>query len=93
MNEKLDLVRFNLTNAMTRELLEFNKLKKDLLNLKNKKQNTKEDLLKINQIESKLKEVRIKFINEFRKNIKEEILEYLKIKDQIWSFFCVLKGF
>lgn len=83
MNEKLDLVRFNLTNAMTNELIKFNELKKELLHLKNKKLITKEDLIKINKIETKLNKIKINFIKEFRKNNQKEILEYLKIKDQI----------
>ena len=83
MNEKLDLVRFNLTNAMTRELIKFNELKKELLYLKNKKLLTNQDIVKIKETETKLNKTKIKFIKEFRENNKEEILKYLKIKDQI----------
>lgn len=83
MKEKLDLVRFNLTNAMTKELIKFNELKKELIYLKNKKIITKDDLIKINQIEMKLNKIKVSFIKEFRKNNQEEILNYLKIKDQI----------
>ena len=93
MNEKLDLVRFNLTNAMTRELIKFNELKKELLYLKNKKLLTNQDIVKIKETETKLNKTKIKFIKEFRENNKEEILKYLKIKDQIWSFFVFLKDF
>ena len=83
MNEKLDLVRFNLTNDMTRELIKFNELKKELLYLKNKKLLTNQDIVKIKETETKLNKTKIKFIKEFRENNKEEILKYLKIKDQI----------
>lgn len=83
MHKKLDLVRFNLTNVMTNELIKFNELKKELLYLKNKKTLTKDDLVKLNKIENQLNKVKINFIKEFRKNNKEEILKYLKIKDQI----------
>ena len=93
MKEKLDLVRFNLTNAMTRELIKFNELKKELLYLKNKKLLTNQDIVKIKETETKLNKTKIKFIKEFRENNKEEILKYLKIKDQIWSFFVFLKDF
>jgi len=82
MNEKLDLVRFNLTDTMTKELIKFNELKQELLYLKNKKIITKKDLISIHQIEIKLNQIKINFIKEFRKNNKEEILEYLKMKDQ-----------
>lgn len=82
MNEKLDLVRFNLTDAMTRELIKFNELKKELIYLKNKDEIKQTDLRKIKEIENKLNEVRNEFIKCFRQNNKEEILKYLQIKDQ-----------
>lgn len=82
MKEKLELVKFNLTDNMTKELIKFNNLKKELILLKNKKYLNKEDVININNLESELNKTRIKFIKEFRANNKEEIINYLKIKDQ-----------
>ena len=93
MKEKLESVSFKLTPVMTKELIKFNSLKKELINLKNQKILDKEDLIKIGELENELNLVRISFINEFRNSNKEEIIKYLQLKDQIWSFFCILKGF
>ena len=83
MKEKLKSVNFNLTDKMTEELIKFNNLKKELINLKNKEILDKEDLIKIDELENKLNKTRIIFINEFRNNNKEEIIKYLQLKDQI----------
>ena len=83
MKEKLELVKFNLTPIMTRELIKFNTLKKELINLKQKKILSKDELMKIQELESGLSKARIRFIKNFRQNNKEEINKYLKIKDQI----------
>lgn len=83
MKEKLDSVSFNLTPIMTKELIKFNNLKKQLIKLKNKTILNKEDLLKISELENELNKTRISFINEFRNNNKEEIIKYLQLKDQI----------
>ena len=80
MKEKLDLVKFNLTEEMTKELISFNSLKKDLIKLRNKKN---VDLKKIQELEDELNMTRIKFIKEFRNNNQEEINTYLQLKDQI----------
>lgn len=83
MKEKLESVSFKLTPVMTKELIKFNSLKKELINLKNKKILDKEDLIKIGNLENELNKTRISFINEFRNNNKEEIIKYLQLKDQI----------
>ena len=84
MIHNLDSVKFNLTPSMSLELIRFNELKKELNKLKetyniNKNQDIE---LKIKKIEKKLTTSRNKFIREFRKNNQDEILKYLKIKDQ-----------
>ena len=83
MEEKLELVKFNLTPVMAKELVKFNELKKELMILKKKKILKRYDLIKMKELENKLNLARIKFINEFRNNNKEEIINYLNIKDQI----------
>ena len=90
----LELIKFNLTYEMTSALLEFNKLKKELIKIKKLYNLDKSDdlLLKINEIENKLSIARSEFIVQFRKSNKNQIEEYLKIKDQLWSFFRLKKG-
>ena len=83
MKEKLDLVKFNLTNEMSKELIKFNKLKKELNKIKSKEIKDEIDVVNLKELEDKLNEVRINFIKEFRNNNKAEINEYLQIKDQI----------
>ena len=90
MKEKLE---FNLTRNMAIELIKFNDLKKELVNLKNRKVLDKKDLIQIDKLKNELNKTRISFIKEFRKNNQEEITKYLEIRDQFWSFFCYLKGF
>ena len=87
MKEKLDSVSFKLTPVMTRELIRFNNLKKELINIKNQKILDKEDLIKKGHLENDLNKTRISFLNEFRNNNKDDIIKYLQLKDQIWSFF------
>ncbi len=81
----LELIKFNLTYEMTSALLEFNKLKKELIKIKKLYNLDKSDdlLLKINEIENKLSIARSEFIVQFRKSNKNQIEEYLKIKDQL----------
>ena len=79
MKEKLE---FNLTHKMALELIKFNDLKKELIKLKQKEVLNNNDLIKIQELEDEINETRIKFINEFRENNKEEIIAYLKLKDQ-----------
>lgn len=83
MKQKLESVSFNITDKMAKELIEFNNLKKELINLRNKKILDKEDLIKISKLEDELNKIRLNFINEFRNSNKEEIIKYLNLKDQI----------
>ena len=83
MKSKLESVNFNLTDKMTKELIKFNNLKKELIKLKNKEILDRKDLIKKGELEEKLNKTRISFINEFRNSNPEEIIEYLKLKDQI----------
>jgi len=82
MKEKLELVKFNLTEEMSKQLIKFNNLKKELLSLKQKEYIDNKDLIKIKKLEDELNITRIKFIKDFRKNNQEEIIKYLEIKDQ-----------
>ena len=85
MNKNLNLIRFNLTETMSLELIKFNKLKKELYELKKlyNLDKNKKLLLQINELEKELENSRNIFIKEFKINNHDEIIEYLKIKDQI----------
>ena len=78
MENKKDLVKFNMTKEMSSSLIEFNKLKKELIVLKENNCYSNNIIL----IENRLEELRKLFINEFKKNNKEEVKKYLE-KDQI----------
>lgn len=84
MQEKVELVKFTLTPNMSLELIKFNKLKKQLFEIKKLYNLDKKEelLLKIEQLELELASSRDKFIKEFRIVNTKEIEEYLKIKDQ-----------
>jgi len=86
--KELELVKFNLTQSMSLELIRFNKLKKELNSLKELYNLDKNDklLLQIQNKERELKDSRNSFIREFRLNNQDEIIKYLQMKDQIWSF-------
>ena len=83
MKKEIELIEFNLTYGMSKELIKFNNIQKQLLKLKNKKNLNNKELIQIEQLEAKLKSVRIKFIKQFRENNKEEINKYLEMKDQL----------
>ena len=85
MDKKLDLIKFNLTESMSLELIKFNKLKKQLYELKKLYNLDKSEklLLQIKELEKELENSRNIFIKEFRTNNHDEIIKYLKIKDQI----------
>lgn len=85
MKKDLELVNFNLTPSMSFELIKFNKLKKELNELKELYNLDKNEklLLKINKVEKELINCRNTFIREFRLNNQEEITKYLQIKDQL----------
>jgi len=81
----LELVKFVLTPDMSLELINFNNLKKELFKLKemyNLDKNNDNLLLQIQEIQEKLDESRDRFVQDFRKNNKEEIDKYLEIKNQ-----------
>ena len=84
MNKKLDFIKFNLTHDMSLELIKFNNLKKEFYKLKKLYNLDKDEklLLKIKEIKRKMNKSKNTFIREFRINNKEEIIKYLKIKDQ-----------
>lgn len=74
MDKELESVKFNLTEEMSKELIKFNKLKKELNNTKDKN--------KIKDLEIKIKESRNNFIKQFQKSNKDEIKKYKQLKDQ-----------
>ena len=83
MKEKIEDINFNLTSKMAKILVDFNNIKKEVLQLKElyKNNNDKELLIKIEKLELKLINKRNLFIKEFRlKNLKE-IKDYLDIKN------------
>lgn len=84
MKKDLELVKFNLTQSMSLELIKFNDLKLELNKLKELYNLDKNEdlLLKIKEKENKLINCRNAFIKEFRINNQKEILDYLKVKDQ-----------
>ena len=79
MQEKI--IRFNLTQEMSIELLKFNELKKEINVLKQIEDKNESVLLLIKKKEKKLKNCRENFIRDFRLNNKKEIIEYLQTKD------------
>ena len=79
MQEKI--IRFNLTQEMSIELLKFNELKKEINVLKQIEDKNKSVLLLIETKENELKKCREDFIRDFRLNNKKEIIEYLQTKD------------
>lgn len=81
MQKKLEDIRFNLTKSMSKELLKFNRLKKELnekINLYNLDKND-ELLTEIELLKKQINESRNTFINMFQENNKKEILEYMNI--------------
>lgn len=74
MDKDLESVKFNLTEEMSKELIKFNKLKKELNNTKDKN--------KIKDLEIKIKESRNNFIKQFQKSNEDEIKKYKQLKDQ-----------
>lgn len=83
MKKKIEDINFNLTYKMVKILLDFNNIKKEVLQLKElyKNNNDKELLIKIESLELKLIKKRNLFIKEFRLNNLKEIKEYLDIKN------------
>jgi len=83
MKEKIKDINFNLTFKIVKILVDFNNIKKEVLQLKElyKKNNDKELLIKIESLELKLIKKRNLFIKEFGLNNLKEIKEYLDIKN------------
>lgn len=82
MKEKIEDINFNLTSKMAKILIDFNNIKKEVLQLKKLYKNNNDERLQIEikKLELKLLNKRNLFIKEFRlKNVKE-IKEYLDIK-------------
>lgn len=84
MKKDLELVNFNLTPSMSFQLIKFGNLKKELNKLEElyNLDKNEELLLKIKNKEKEIIKCRNTFIREFRLNNQEEIINYLKIKDQ-----------
>ena len=84
MKKNIELIRFNLTHSMSLELIKFNNLKKELDSLRKLYNLDKNDklLLQIKGLEKNIKKSRNKFIREFRINNKDEITNYLLLKDK-----------
>ena len=84
MNKKIESIKFNLTPEMSLELIKFNMLKRQLNDLKKLYNLDKNEklLLQIKKLEKDLENSKKNFIKEFRLNNKEEIINYLKMKDQ-----------
>ena len=84
MNKKMESIKFNLTQEMSLELIRFNMLKRQLNDLKEHYNLDKNEklLLQIKKLEKTLEDSKNNFIKEFRLNNKQEIINYLKMKDQ-----------
>ncbi|MBE6139798.1 MAG: hypothetical protein E7174_04825 [Firmicutes bacterium] len=83
MKEKIEDINFNLTSKMVKILIDFNNIKKEVLQLKKLYKNNNDErlLIKIESLELKLIKKRNLFIKEFRLNNLKEIKEYLDIKN------------
>ena len=81
MTKNINELKFNFTSQMASLLIKYNKLKKEYDDSK--------DAVVLEELLSIKKE----FIKLFRDNNKNEIEEYMEIKDQIWSFFVLKKFF
>ena len=77
MAKDINSIKFNLTSKMAKKLIEFNKIKKRLNSLIH----SEENLSEIEKLNEQLNSIKLNFIKEFRFNNKDEILEYLKLKD------------
>lgn len=78
-------LEFTLNEQMLSLLIRFNDLKKNLKLLEDQYELDKNDELLLLQIKStneEMKELKKRFIREFRRINKEEIASYLKIKNQ-----------
>ena len=74
-------IKFNISNEMFEYLVNFETLKEELNELYNLDKND-DILLKIMEKEQQLNNYRQKFIEKFRYINKNEIEEYIKLKDE-----------
>lgn len=84
MQKELELIKFTLTPSMALILLRYNNIKKELLEI-TKLYNLDKNkglLLKILELQDELSQLKFKFIKEFRTTNKEQIQEFLNVKDQ-----------
>ena len=83
MKEKIEDININLTSKMAKILIDFNNIKKEVLQLKKLYKNNNDErlLIEIESLELKLIKKRNLFIKEFRLNNLKEIKEYLDIKN------------
>ena len=83
MKEKIEDINFNFTSKMAKILIDFNNIKKEVLQLKKLYKNNNDErlLIEIESLELKLIKKRNLFIKEFRLNNLKEIKEYLDIKN------------
>lgn len=72
MSKDLNFLKFNMTDEMYKELVYYSSLKSKLE--KYKKENNKDS---IEKLENEMRQVRRKFISNFKKNNKNQIEEYL----------------
>ena len=84
MQKKIESIKFNMTQSMALQLLQFNKLKKELNYLYNvyKSNNDKKVLIKILDLEDEMNKLKTSFILEFRTNNKKQIEEYMKFQQE-----------
>ena len=75
MKEKIEDINFNLTSKMAKILIDFNNIKKEVLQLKKLYKNNNDErlLIEIESLELKLIKKRNLFIKEFRLNNLKEI--------------------
>lgn len=79
--KKMEDIKFNLDEDMLNNLIRFEEEKKKLNELYNL-DNDDDTLLQIMEKEQRLNNYRQKFIESFRKINKQEIKEYIRIKDK-----------
>lgn len=79
--KKIQDIKFNISNEMFEYLVNFEVLKEELNDLYNLDKND-DILLKIMEKEQQLNNYRQKFIEKFRYINKNEIEEYIKLKDE-----------
>ena len=79
--KKIQDIKFNISNEMFECLVNFEKLKEEINDLYSLDKSD-DILLKIMEKEQQLNKYRQKFIEKFRNINKDEIEEYIKLKDE-----------